>query len=200
MEYQKKGANMMPEKNLTEEEKEILLRLARQALEAAVRKQPEPKLDEQILTSKLKAPGASFVTLTVKGMLRGCIGTLQPYQGLADDVCEHAVAAGLQDFRFPAVTPEELEHIEIEVSRLTTPQPLHYSTPESLVAQLRPGIDGVVLRDGMRRATFLPQVWEKLSDPVEFLEHLCAKMGADPGAWKQKKLEVMVYEVEEFQE
>jgi AmmeMemoRadiSam system protein A len=200
IEYLEKGANMVPEQNLTNEEKKILLRLARQALEAAVRKQPAPQLDGQALTSKLQEPGASFVTLTIRGMLRGCVGTLEPYQSLTEDVCEHAVAAGLQDFRFPAVRPEELAQIEIEVSRLTIPQPLQYMPPESLVEKLRPGVDGVVLRDGMRRATFLPQVWEQLPDPVEFLEHLCAKMGADPGAWKRKKLEVLVYQVEEFHE
>jgi AmmeMemoRadiSam system protein A len=200
MDDTEKGANMMPEQNLSDEERKILLRLARQALEAAVRRQPEPKLDGQEMTSRLQEPGASFVTLTIQGMLRGCVGTLEPYQSLADDVCEHAVAAGLQDFRFPPVRSEELSQIEIEVSRLTIPQPLIYITPESLVERLRPGIDGVVLRDGMRRATFLPQVWDKLPDPAEFLEHLCAKMGADAELWKRKKLDVWVYQVEEFHE
>jgi AmmeMemoRadiSam system protein A len=200
MDDTEKGANMMPEQNLSDEERKILLRVARQALEAAVRRQPEPQLNGQEITSRLQEPGASFVTLTIRGMLRGCVGTLEPYQSLADDVCEHAVAAALQDFRFPPVRPEELSQIEIEVSRLTIPQLLPYTTPESLVDSLRPGIDGVVLRDGMRRATFLPQVWEKLPDPVEFLEHLCAKMGADPGLWKRIKLEVLVYQVEEFHE
>ncbi len=191
---------MMPDQNLCDEEKKILLRLARQSLEAAVNQQAAPRLDRYELTTKLKEPGASFVTLTIQGMLRGCVGALEPYQSLAEDVCEHAVAAGLQDFRFPPVRPEEMVQIEIEISHLTKPQPLQYTTPETLVEKLRPGIDGVVLRDGMRRATFLPQVWEKLPDPVEFLEHLCAKMGADPGLWKRRKLEVLVYQVEEFHE
>ncbi len=200
MDNMEKGANMMPEQNLSDEERKILLRVARQALEAAVRRQPEPQLNGQEMTSRLQEPGASFVTLTIRGVLRGCVGTLEPYQSLVDDVCEHAVAAALQDFRFHPVRPEELNQIEIEVSRLTIPQLLPYITPESLVDSLRPGIDGVVLRDGMRRATFLPQVWEKLPDPVEFLEHLCAKMGADPELWKRIKLEVLVYQVEEFHE
>jgi AmmeMemoRadiSam system protein A len=195
-----KGAKMMPDQNLNAEERKILLKLARQSLEAAVRHQPAPQLTAQELTSMLQESGASFVTLTIQGMLRGCVGTLEPYQSLAEDVSEHAIAAGLQDFRFQPVRPEELSQIEIEVSRLTIPQPLQYTTPESLVQSLRPGIDGVVLRDGIRRATFLPQVWEKLPAPVEFLEHLCAKMGADPGLWKRKKLEVLVYQVEEFRE
>ena len=191
---------MMPEQRLSEAERKFLLKLARQSLEAAVCKQPPPKIDPVELTSPLKALGASFVTLTIRGMLRGCVGALEPYQSLAEDVSEHAVAAGLQDYRFPVVRAEELSQIEIEISRLTTPQPLDYSTPQSLIEKLRPGIDGVVLRDGARRATFLPQVWEKLPDPVEFLEHLCAKMGADAQLWERKKLDVLVYQVEEFHE
>jgi len=200
MDSMEKGANMMPEQTLSDEEQRILLRLARQALEAAVHKLPMPQIDFNEMTSRLQEPGASFVTLTIQGMLRGCVGTLEPYQSLADDVREHAVASGLQDYRFSPVRAEELSQIEIEISRLTLPQPLMYTTPETLVAMLRPGIDGVVLRDGMRRATFLPQVWEKLPDPAEFLEHLCAKMGADPGLWRRKKLEVLLYQVEEFHE
>lgn len=191
---------MMPEQNLSDEEQKTLLRIARQALEAAVRGQAAPKIEAQAMSSRLHEPGAAFVTLTIGGMLRGCVGALEPYQSLAEDVKEHAVAAGLQDYRFPPVQPEELSQIEIEISRLTIPQPLNYTTPQSLPDALQPGKDGVVLRDGMRRATFLPQVWEKLPDPVEFLEHLCAKMGADPGLWMRKKLEVLVYQVEEFHE
>jgi len=200
MDSMEKGANMMPEQTLSDEEQRILLRLARQALEAAVHKLPMPQIDTNEMTSRLQELGASFITLTIQGMLRGCVGTLEPYQSLTDDVREHAVASGLQDYRFPPVRAEELNLIEIEISRLTLPRPLMYTTPETLVEMLRPGIDGVVLRDGMRRATFLPQVWEKLPDPAEFLEHLCAKMGADPGLWRRKKLEVLVYQVEEFHE
>ena len=191
---------MMPEQNLSGEEKQILLRLARQALEAAVHRQPMPHIDPKEMSHRLQEPGASFVTLTIRGMLRGCVGTLEPYQSLVDDVREHAIAAGLQDYRFPPVRAEELNQIEIEISRLTIPQPLVYTTPTMLVEKLCHGIDGVVLRDGPRRATFLPQVWEKLPDPAEFLDHLCAKMGADPGLWRRKKLEVLVYQVEEFHE
>jgi AmmeMemoRadiSam system protein A len=157
-------------------------------------------LDENELTPVLRAPGASFVTLTVEGVLRGCIGALEPYQSLAEDVREHARAAALEDYRFPPVSPEELERINIEVSRLTTPQPLGYSEPDQLPGLLRPGVDGVVLMDGYRRATFLPQVWEKLPNPIDFLEHLCVKMGASPDLWKRKKLEVLIYQVEEFHE
>ncbi len=190
----------MTEEQLTPEEKRILLRLAREALEAAVRGGQRQPLEMDSLPPRLREQGASFVTLTIGGNLRGCIGALEPYQPLAEDVCEHAVAAALQDFRFPPVQSDELPHIEIEISRLTLPVPLDYTTPEDLLAKLRPGIDGVILRDGFRRATFLPQVWQKLPAPADFLDNLCYKMGVSPRLWRQKHLEVLVYQVEEFHE
>jgi AmmeMemoRadiSam system protein A len=190
---------MMDDK-LTLEEKQILLKLARQSLEAGVRHAALPTLDPAELTPALRAEGAAFVTLTVKGELRGCIGALEPYQSLAEDVREHAVAAALEDFRFPQVQEKELANIEIEVSRLTIPVPLEYTDAEDLLARLRPGVDGVILRDSFRRATFLPQVWEKIPDAAGFLANLCYKMGAAPDTWKRKHLEVLVYQVEEFHE
>jgi AmmeMemoRadiSam system protein A len=186
--------------NLTEEEKGLLLRLARQALEHGVRGQKLPELDIKRLSPRLQADGASFITLTKSGELRGCIGALEPYQPLAQDVREHAVAAALEDYRFPSVQPPELPDIALEISRLTQPQPLDYASPEELLEKLRPNLDGVVLRDGWRRATFLPQVWEKVPNPSEFLDHLCYKMGAEPDLWRKKHLEVLVYHVEEFHE
>jgi AmmeMemoRadiSam system protein A len=186
--------------NLSVEEKQTLLRLAREALDVAVRGKGLPALDTTKLTPLLRAEGAAFVTLTIDSQLRGCVGALQPYQPLAEDVREHAIAAALQDYRFPPVRPEELPHIHIEVSRLTIPQSLEYKDANDLLAKLRPGIDGVILRDGMRRATFLPQVWEQLPDKEEFLSHLSAKMGATPNLWRMKHLEVQIYQVEEFHE
>ncbi len=185
---------------LTLEEKQRLLTLARQALEHGVRGQPLPAIEDASLTPTLRANGASFVTLTVRGNLRGCIGALEPYQSLAEDVREHAIAAALEDYRFPPVQERELADIHIEVSRLTQPVPLEYSTADDLLAKLRPGVDGVILKDGFRRATFLPQVWEKVADKEEFLSHLCMKMGAPSDQWKRKHLDVLVYQVEEFHE
>lgn len=185
---------------LTPEERSILLRLAREAIEDAVTGHPLKPLDLQSLPPALRQPGATFVTLTRQGELRGCIGTLEAYQPLAEDVREHAVGAALQDYRFPPVQPEELPEIKIEISRLTPPQPLHYETPEQLLTLLRPGVDGVILRDGLQRATFLPQVWEKLPEPADFLNHLCLKMGAPASLWRHKHLQVYVYQVEEFHE
>jgi hypothetical protein len=185
---------------LTPQEKELLLKLARQALDEGVGgAQPQP-LDMDELPEALRQPGATFVTLTRRGELRGCVGTLEAYQPLAEDVREHALAAALADYRFPPVSPGEVPELEIEISRLTQPEPLEYTNGEDLLKRLRPGVDGVILRDGPRRATFLPQVWEKLPDAAQFLDHLCAKMGAEPGVWRYRKMKVFTYQVEEFHE
>jgi uncharacterized protein len=188
------------ENQLTPEERQLLLRLARQALEAGVRGQPLPRLDPANLTPRLLQDGATFVTLTCFGELRGCVGALQAYQPLAEDVREHAIAAALQDYRFHPVQPQELITLKIEISCLTAPQDLEYARPGDLAGVLRPHIDGVTLFDGSRRATFLPQVWEKLPAPEDFLAHLCQKMGAAPDLWCRRKLRVQTYQVEEFSE
>ncbi len=185
---------------LTDAEKQTLLGLAREALEQGVAGHSMQALDREALTPSLRAPGACFVTLTIDGQLRGCIGALEPYQPLADDVCEHAVAAALEDPRFPPVSRSEVDRVEIEISRLTMPKPLEYSDSQDLLNKLRPQQDGVVLRDGFHRATFLPQVWDKIPGKAEFLDNLCYKMGEPPDTWRRKHLEVLTYEVEEFSE
>jgi AmmeMemoRadiSam system protein A len=188
------------EDKLTPEEQKTLLRLAREALEHGVKGEHLPPLESSTLTPRLLEEGASFVTLTEGGQLRGCIGALEPYQPLAQDVREHAVAAALEDPRFPPVNAREVDRISIEVSRLTRPVPLQYTDASDLLSKLRPQVDGVILRDSFRRATFLPQVWEKIPDPGEFLDNLCYKMGANPDLWRKKHLEVLIYQVEEFHE
>jgi uncharacterized protein len=188
------------EELLSPQERSILLQLARQAIEEAVQGKPFSPLDLLSLPEMLRQPGASFVTLTMHGELRGCIGALEAYQPLAEDVREHAAGAALQDYRFLPVNEAELKDIEIEISRLTPPQPLKYKTPQELLERLRPGVDGVILRDGLQRSTFLPQVWDKLPDPADFLSHLCAKMGSSPNTWRYRPLQVYTYQVEEFHE
>ena len=186
------------ENQLTTEERLFLLKLARQALEAGVRGQALPALDLANISIRLRQDGASFVTLTHRGELRGCVGALEAYQPLAEDVREHAIAAALQDYRFPPVQERELAGLQIEISCLTAPQDLEYAQPRDLARVLRPHIDGVTLFDGRRRATFLPQVWEKLPAPEDFLGHLCQKMGAPEELWRLRKLRVQTYQVEEF--
>jgi uncharacterized protein len=185
---------------LSPDERKQLLQIARQALEEAVLEGNLSKLDLNDLAPHLCQNGVVFVTLTIEGQLRGCIGGLEAKLPLAEDVRRHAVAAGLSDFRFPPVRSDELENIVIEISRLTSTMPLDYECPEDLLNYLHPGVDGVVLVDGTSRATFLPQVWDKIPDPAQFLGLLCQKMGAPPDLWKQKKLTVLVYRVEKFRE
>ena len=185
---------------LTDKERQTLLHIARVSIENAVKGNPQSPLEKDTLAPALRENGASFVTLTVNGELRGCIGALEAYQPLAEDVREHAVAAALNDPRFPVLREAELSRIQIEVSYLTKPQELQYSTSQDLLAKLHPHRDGVILKYGRRRATFLPQVWEKLPKPEEFLSQLCYKMGERQTLWQETKLQVYVYQVEEFHE
>jgi len=185
---------------LNPEECQTLLGLARQALELSVRGEPLPRLALEELPLKLRQPGATFVTLTISGNLRGCIGALEPYRPLAEDVRQHAVAAAFKDYRFPNVAENELNKIAIEISYLSHPMPVEYENDEDLLEKLRPGVDGVVLRAGSRRATFLPQVWEKIPDPGTFLDQLSLKMGAPPDFWRTGDYMVETYQVQEFHE
>jgi uncharacterized protein, PH0010 family len=185
---------------LSETDRQVLLKIARQAISAAAAGLTVPTLDLAAFSPDLQANGASFVTLTIADQLRGCIGTLEAYQPLVLDVQEHAVAAATQDYRFSPITAGEVPLLLIEISRLTPTRPLAYNDWRDLIEKLRPGVDGVLIKDGFQRATFLPQVWEKVADPQEFLTHLCYKMGAPGDLWRRKKLEVSIYQVEEFKE
>jgi AmmeMemoRadiSam system protein A len=185
---------------LSSNEKQLLLKLARAGLETAITGQAAPAVDAANLTASLLRPGCCFVTLTLQGKLRGCIGGLQAEQPLWADVRQRAGHAAQRDYRFLPVTPAELPEIEIEVSVLTPPEPLAYDAPADLPGRLRPQVDGVVLRQGMQRATFLPQVWEHVPDPKQFLSLLCEKLGARPDAWRHTHLDVEIYQVEKFTE
>ena len=185
---------------LTNEERKTLLELARGALEEGVRGQPLSPLDLNTLSTRLIEPGATFVTLTINRELRGCIGALEATISLAEDVRVHAVAAALDDYRFPVVREDEVSKIKIEISRLTPPILLNFDNPGILLEQIRPGVDGVVLQQGDRRATFLPQVWEKVPEVEIFLSMLCRKMGVPSDQWRSTEIQVFTYQVEEFQE
>ena len=185
---------------LSETDKIELLRIARAAISSAVNGQPPEKLNLSTFSTELQADGASFVTLMKSGKLRGCIGALEAYQPLVLDVQEHAIAAAQDDYRFPPVLFNEIEFLKIEISHLTPLHKMDYKDNNDLIHKLRPGIDGVLIKDGARRATFLPQVWGQITDGKEFLSHLCIKMGAQPELWQKKHLDVFVYQVEEFNE
>ena len=185
---------------ISEIDKKKLLEIAREAITCTVRNEQLVKIKLQEYSQLLRDPGASFVTLTIQGKLRGCIGTLEANQPLVLDVQEHAVAAAMEDYRFPVVREEELQLISIEISRLTPVQLVDYSTHEDLISKIRVSVDGVLIRANGRRATFLPQVWEKVPDPEQFLSQLCMKMGAPPDLWREKHLQIYTYQVEKFKE
>lgn len=184
--------------SLSHEDKRYLLKVARQTLEAyfGIPHQDEISPPSELLLQ----PAATFVTLTINGELRGCVGALEAYQPFIDDVKEHALSAAFQDFRFPPLSKEELPLVDIEISVLTKPERLDYKSPEELPILLKPYEDGVVISYKGRRATFLPQVWHKIPDPKEFLDHLCMKMGFDPHLWRHHLLDVWIYHVIEFGE
>jgi AmmeMemoRadiSam system protein A len=148
--------------------------------------------------SWLREPGATFVTLKLDGELRGCIGSLEPRRALGDDVVHNARAAAYGDPRFPPVESGERERLAIEVSVLSRPVPFPAvaSEREALEA-LRPGIDGVVLEMGPYRSTFLPQVWEGLPDPADFLGELKRKAGLPRQFW-DPRVKLSRYTVEKF--
>ena len=129
--------------------------------------------------------GACFVTLTQYGKLRGCIGTLQAYRSLRDDVKNNAVAAALRDPRFNPLSAQELDVTAIEISLLSPTQAIAFKDEADALAQLRPGVDGVVFEFGNHRSTFLPQVWEQLPDPGRFMSQLKLKAGLPDDFWSE---------------
>lgn len=183
--------------------KEVLLKLARAAIAEAVGV-PYPLDLDGILQAHpwLKADGACFVTLTVGEyeMLRGCIGSIVAHRPLYEDLIHNAKAAALDDPRFPSLSKDEFEKIVIEVSILTPPQEVHYSSTEELESKIRTGRDGVILKhDATHQATYLPQVWEQLPDFKSFFMHLCMKagMGMECLAFHPQ---IFTYQVEEYKE
>lgn len=133
----------------------------------------------------LAEPGACFVTLTQQGELRGCIGSLQACHPLLEDVKKNAVAAALHDPRFPPLSLEELGHTRIEISLLSPTQPMDFQSEMDALAQLRPGIDGVIFEYHGYRSTYLPQVWEHFSQPRQFLASLKNKAGLPGDFWAE---------------
>jgi AmmeMemoRadiSam system protein A len=185
---------------LSLQDRSSLLQLARNEITNAVEKKPLSRITVSDYSPILQAIGASFVTLTLNGNLRGCIGTLHAHQPLVLDVVEHAVAAALEDYRFEPVKPRELANLTIEISVLSNPIMLKFFSPEELLEQLVPGEDGVILKSRWNQATYLPQVWKQLPDKRAFLSHLCEKMGAPGECWKDASIQVYTYQVEEFME
>lgn len=190
--------------SLSPEQGRLLVKLARQTLmERLGRKVPQDNIDslnEALADPCFQISCGTFVTLKIKGQLRGCIGNLTASESLISGIRRNALNAAFHDPRFAALSASELDRVEIEVSILTEPKPLNYRDSADLLKKLRPKVDGVTICLGHASATFLPQVWEQLPNPQDFLSHLCMKAGLAADAWKNKKLEVSTYQVQYFEE
>lgn len=176
-------------------EGQILLHLAR----AAIAKELGFISHDLPRTDWLEMPGATFVTLTLHGQLRGCIGSLEALRPLIDDVRANAVASAFRDPRFAPLSKAEFAEVQVEVSLLSAPEPLIFTSEENALEQLHPGKDGVILEYGRHRATFLPQVWGQLPLPQTFIAHLKNKAGLPENFWSND-LRISRYSVQKWRE
>lgn len=183
--------------SLCEEEHILLHQIAREAVEYRLRHGDELPVDTARYPRPLREPGASFVTLQIRGELRGCIGSLQAYQPLVEDVAHNACAAAFSDPRFPPLSPQELPALEYHISILSAAEPIQFASEADLLRQIRPGVDGLILEDGRHRGTFLPTVWESLPDAVQFFQQLKLKAGLPADYWSDS-LTVSRYTTESF--
>lgn len=169
----------MSEEKTSDHQGLILLAIARESLAAALSLGREISRDEPWLHE----PGATFVTLRRLGELRGCVGSIRPYRPLLDDVRSNARAAAFSDTRFRPVYRNEYPELSVEVSLLSPCEPCDFKNQDEALARLQPGVDGIVFEFQGRRSTFLPQVWEQLPEPWDFLAHLKRKAGLLPDFW-----------------
>jgi hypothetical protein len=161
----------------------MLKDVARRSLRHAVRTGHPLPVDPAVFPAELREKRACFVTLRRAGELRGCIGALEADLPLVVGVSENTYKAGFRDPRFPPLAADELPDIDIEISVLTPLEHLSADSETDLIAKLRPGVDGVVLRQGAQQGTFLPAVWQELPDPVHFLRQLKRKAGLPADRW-----------------
>jgi AmmeMemoRadiSam system protein B/AmmeMemoRadiSam system protein A len=189
-----------PPETLAPAQHELLLDLARRTLRsvATTGRVPDPRDDS--VAPPLAVPKACFVTLTKGGELRGCIGHLSAQMPLYRAVIENTRNAAMRDPRFPPVTASEVDELAIEISVLTEPEPLAFSSPDDLLRKLQPHRDGVVLRVDGHTATYLPQVWEQVPDKAAFLDSLAEKAGMPASSWRKPGAAIAIYHVDSFQE
>jgi AmmeMemoRadiSam system protein A len=168
---------------LSDSHRHFLKELVKKSISYGLKhKQPLP-IDLSVLDDEFTVPRATFVTLHKHGQLRGCIGMLEASRPLADDIAHNSYAAALTDHRFPPVTEDELEDLSIHISILNPAELIYCKSEAELLTLLRPNIDGLILDDGMHKATFLPSVWESLPDPADFVHNLKMKAGLNEHYW-----------------
>jgi AmmeMemoRadiSam system protein A len=182
---------------LDEAERRQLLDIARAAIRHGIAHHRELVPDLGTLSPRLHEERACFVTLHLDGRLRGCVGTLAARAALAVEVAQAAYSAAFRDPRFPPVEADEVERLHLHISVLSRPTPMGFTSEPDLLAQLRPGVDGLVMRDRGRSGTFLPSVWESIPEPKRFLRHLRLKAGLPADHWSET-LVVERYVTESF--
>jgi uncharacterized protein len=182
---------------LQERHRRMLREVARRSIDHGLSQGRALPVDPYQHDPELQQLGATFVTLKQAGILRGCIGTLEAERPLVTDVACNAFNAGFRDPRFSPLAVYEVEELELHISLLSPPEVIPARDEADLLAQLRPGIDGLILVEGRRRGTFLPAVWEQLPEPIDFLAHLKRKAGLPPHHWSPT-LQVERYTVEAF--
>ena len=165
------------------DDRQALLGVARESIRHGLEHGSPLPVDPNRFSPRLRESGACFVTLRRSGSLRGCVGSLEATRPLVEDVAKNAFASAFRDSRFRPLGEEECAGLEIHLSILTPPEPLPCSSEADLLSKLRPGIDGLILRDGAHRATFLPSVWESLAKPKAFLAALKRKAGLGEDHW-----------------
>ncbi len=196
--------NAQNTRQLNEDQGQVLVKLARHTimdkLGRQVPKSEADALDQRLQETCFESRCGTFVTLKITGQLRGCIGNLTAADPIKEGVRRNAIHAAFHDPRFSPLEVGELDRVAIEVSILSEPQPLSYTHATDLIRKLRPHVHGVIIRKGSASATFLPQVWEQLPSPEDFLSHLCRKAGLPSYEWQNASLEVLTYQVQYFEE
>jgi AmmeMemoRadiSam system protein A len=182
----------------TDQEKKLLLKIARDSIKYILEGKSLNIQDNYTIPDHLFEYRATFVTLTKFGKLRGCIGALEPSMPLVEDIRVHAIAAATQDYRFNPLALDELPDNQIEISVIKPIGQINFGSPDELLQKITPYEDGIIIEDGRNRATFLPQVWEKIPNKEQFLSSLCLKLGASPDLWRAGKIFVYRYNVEKL--
>ncbi len=169
--------------SLPEADKKLLHNLAFTSIRHGLDTGHPLKLNLTDFPKELKVHRASFVTLERQGQLRGCIGMLEAERPLVEDIVQNAYAAAFRDPRFLPLSKNEIHDLDLHISILSPAEAMQFNSESDLLAQLRPGIDGLILQEGHRRGTFLPSVWEQLPDPAQFLQQLRQKAGLPADYW-----------------
>ncbi len=178
--------------------KQHMLGLARKVLENEIHHSRHDLKEMEL--PELEEKRGLFVTLQIKGKLRGCIGRLEPQKSIFQNIIELSKAAAFEDHRFKNLSSKELKIVRIEISLLSLPEKVEGESTIEKVMKIKPKKDGVIISSGHQNATFLPQVWDSIPLREDFMSNLCQKAGFPGDYWESNELELSVYRVEHFEE